>query len=228
MESREYIYLSLDKTKKSIRLLQINPPQPNNDSLTCTLTPFIVDEKCPPYIALSYTWGRRPPKHEIQLNGHTFQVRPNLLSALRQLPECKGRVKASYFWIDAICINQTDTSERNHQVAMMRDIYSRATAVFAWLGPGFPGSDLAMEALRHDEPGIENDAEPATARSRLALNKLFNNPYFTRLWVVQEFILAKDLWILCGAQMCTWTQFRTTLYWNSQTQLQALRAPNVK
>ncbi|KAF5591266.1 heterokaryon incompatibility het-6 [Fusarium pseudoanthophilum] len=102
---------------------------------------------------------------------------------------------------------------------MMRDIYSRATAVFAWLGPGFPDSDLAMEALQHNEPESLSNAEPAPTQTRLALNRLFNNPYFTRLWVVQEFILAKDLWILCGAQMCTWTQFRTTFLWKSQTQL---------
>ena len=39
-----------------------------------------------------------------------------------------------YFWIDAICIQQSDVSERNHQVRMMGLIYKRAAFVLAWLG----------------------------------------------------------------------------------------------
>lgn len=48
-------------------------------------------------------------------------------------------------WADAICINQKDIVERGHQVQVMRKIYARAMEVRSWLGPGTPGSALAMD-----------------------------------------------------------------------------------
>jgi hypothetical protein len=38
------------------------------------------------------------------------------------------------FWIDAICIDQGSTLEKNHQVAKMGLIYTKAQEVVAWLG----------------------------------------------------------------------------------------------
>lgn len=42
--------------------------------------------------------------------------------------------KSRYLWIDAICINQDDIAEKNSQVAMMAEIYKKATRVNIWLG----------------------------------------------------------------------------------------------
>jgi len=38
-------------------------------------------------------------------------------------------------WIDAVCINQDDLDEKTAQVRMMKEIYSGAVEVVAWLGP---------------------------------------------------------------------------------------------
>lgn len=46
-----------------------------------------------------------------------------------------------YLWIDAICINQATTLEKNHQVSMMGMIYSQAECVIVWLG----NCDIAMD-----------------------------------------------------------------------------------
>lgn len=45
-----------------------------------------------------------------------------------------GSAVSGFFWIDAICINQSDLDERSRQVRIMPDIYSRASAVIIWLG----------------------------------------------------------------------------------------------
>ncbi len=37
-------------------------------------------------------------------------------------------------WIDAICINQSDVSEKNHQVRLMGQIYSQLELTLMWLG----------------------------------------------------------------------------------------------
>jgi hypothetical protein len=50
-------------------------------------------------------------------------------------------------WIDAICINQKDTAERNEQVKQMGKIYKFAERVIVWLGPEFPSSKLTMSTL---------------------------------------------------------------------------------
>lgn len=45
-----------------------------------------------------------------------------------------GSAASGFFWIDAICINQSDLDERSRQVRIMPDIYSRAMGVIVWLG----------------------------------------------------------------------------------------------
>jgi hypothetical protein len=37
----------------------------------------------------------------------------------------------SFRWYDALCINQNDVKERNHQVQQMADIYRRASRVMS-------------------------------------------------------------------------------------------------
>ncbi|EON64457.1 hypothetical protein W97_03688 [Coniosporium apollinis CBS 100218] len=59
-----------------------------------------------------------------------FQVTANLESALRHL---RHEDDFRTMWIDAICINQSDTEERTQQVAMMAEIYYNAARVLIWL-----------------------------------------------------------------------------------------------
>ena len=50
-------------------------------------------------------------------------------------------------WIDAISINQKNADEKNYQVPMMREIYSKATQTMAWLGEEQGDVELAFELL---------------------------------------------------------------------------------
>ena len=50
-------------------------------------------------------------------------------------------------WIDALCINQNDDSEKEKQVAMMGTIFERAQNVVIWLGSESKDSNLAMTAI---------------------------------------------------------------------------------
>lgn len=49
--------------------------------------------------------------------------------------------------VDALCTNQGDTTEKNHQVEMIRAIYSRAELGIVWLGSAGDDSDLAMKRI---------------------------------------------------------------------------------
>jgi hypothetical protein len=82
----------------------------------------------------------------------------NLWQALERL---RSTGFAVVVWADAVCINQWNTEERNHQVQGMTRIYSLAYEVAIWLGPEANDSDLAMillqEMARCSVP-VPNDA----------------------------------------------------------------------
>lgn len=68
------------------------------------------------------------------------------------------------FWVDALCINQTDARERTHQVNMMGKIYRLCTGVLCYLGDGIglPGISPGSEAKSGAPPvttyvSIENN-----------------------------------------------------------------------
>jgi hypothetical protein len=100
-----------------------------------------------PYYALSYTWGTQTEKIPITIDNSTFHITPNLHNALDSF---FAENKFSCLWVDAICINQSDSEERDHQVRRMKTIYQRAEKVFIHLGDT-PGTPRGMVAGLEDE-----------------------------------------------------------------------------
>jgi hypothetical protein len=101
--------------------------------------------------ALSYVWGsnERPFRAFIfdkdGKNLGFIQLTKNLNSALRDLWMAEKIVNKT-FWIDQICINQ-EGEEKGQQVALMREIYTKAERVITYLG--------AAGAEEQEERGIE-------------------------------------------------------------------------
>ncbi|KAF7541672.1 hypothetical protein G7054_g509 [Neopestalotiopsis clavispora] len=184
----------LDGTKSQFRLLEIHP-QPDS-SLQYSLRTFDI-KNSPPYIALSYTWGDDEPANTIAINGQALKIRDNLSYALPRLASLRRDGNKSefqrdekYFWIDAICIDQEDTKERNHQVSMMKDIFATASLTVAWLGPE------------------DDDLQSLTWSS---MEKIACKEYFERMWIVQEILLSQDVWVICGSGICAWQTLQD--YW---------------
>ncbi|KAK0634143.1 heterokaryon incompatibility, partial [Immersiella caudata] len=82
------------------------------------------------YDALSYTWGNLAKTHEMKIGDASLPITTNLYMALREL----RRKHTLTLWVDAVCIDQSNCQERNHQVRMMRRIFSNASSVIVWLG----------------------------------------------------------------------------------------------
>src|ERR1700734_440434 len=78
--------------------------------------------KAPAYVALSYVWGAPIFDHVITVDGHPFAVTGNLHAALAS-QSSRIRDEGNHLWVDAICINQEDISERSSQVSLMSRIY---------------------------------------------------------------------------------------------------------
>ena len=127
--SLDFQYDTLDDPSAEIRLLRIHPSQIGGE-IRCDIFHTRLDQ-APSYTALSYSWGDTLDCHVININGSGFQVRQTLWDALNHVgSDCEPHI----LWIDSICINQEDTTERNHQVIHMRAIYERADRVLVWLG----------------------------------------------------------------------------------------------
>jgi hypothetical protein len=78
------------------------------------------------------------------VDGRSFQCTRNLHAALSG-PVLQHHVRI--IWVDAICINQTDMTERNHQFAEMRYIYQEAQSVVTFLGDSFDGLDILVDFM---------------------------------------------------------------------------------
>ncbi|KAG9233213.1 heterokaryon incompatibility protein-domain-containing protein, partial [Amylocarpus encephaloides] len=112
------------------------------ESHCCKLDTFDIED-CPPFSALSYTWGAplNTPRSVEDYGPDTSKVLPiktdaglksvkvlkNLYDALHQLAGSSD--KPEWIWVDAICINQEDVKERETQVTLMGDVYSSCTEV---------------------------------------------------------------------------------------------------
>src|ERR1700748_432835 len=89
-----YHYKQLNSLRRETRLLLLHA---GTDELCGSLVHASLDEK-PAFDALSYTWGRPPFEHYILIEGHKFDIGPNLNGALRQL---RGVNTSRALWIDA-------------------------------------------------------------------------------------------------------------------------------
>ena len=130
----------------SIRLLKLHPAGNDADDsgLSCGL------EDCrlsgdPSYEALSYTWGQPLFPEVLHTDNGVLRITENLALALRRL-RFKERVR--YLWVDAVCINQNDATDKSRQVAMMGSIYKSARRVICWLGQSDESVNDAMETLK--------------------------------------------------------------------------------
>jgi Heterokaryon incompatibility protein (HET) len=125
-----YQDVSIDKTRQEIRVVQLQPAGTWDEEISCKLIRVSLNEQ-PYYEALSYVWGTPKITAPITLNDVKFEVTKNLESALRRL---RRATSTRLIWIDALCINQKDDSERESQVKLMGPIYSGAKEVLVWLG----------------------------------------------------------------------------------------------
>lgn len=150
------IYTNLDSSERQIRLLRLrlnkgaSSSEQSSSLVCCDLSIHNLSHDGPPsYTALSYVWGPSSTmsgsrNDTLLVNGEAIPARENLLSALRSFQRCNN---TDYLWVDAVCINQHDTEEKETQIKLMGDIYSLAERTVIWLGPAENDSDVAMDLV---------------------------------------------------------------------------------
>jgi hypothetical protein len=139
-----FTYSPLNPEKPEIRLVRFsrNLEANDRDAIELELRHALIGQDDAHYVALSYVWGDGSDKKEIHVDGSQMSVGRNLHAALRQF---RDNGLSSWFWVDSICIRQSDSEEKTHQVGHMKQIFSQADIVYVWLGSGCTASDVAMD-----------------------------------------------------------------------------------
>ncbi|PNP60666.1 hypothetical protein FNYG_14603 [Fusarium nygamai] len=146
-------------------------------------------------------------------------------------------------WADALCINQDDLAEKSVQVRLMRRIYQQADSVLIWLGANGKGVDDALwliaRTLRNTRRELGNwrkcdlDDLDQQLLGDWALNDIgfpsrygsysylwkglcsfYNRPWFCRVWIYQEVILARKCEVFAGSYRIEWLAITQAARWS--------------
>ncbi|KAK6596135.1 ankyrin repeat-containing protein [Botrytis cinerea] len=185
----------------NIRLLRLLPSEDEAAPLHCELRDYSLQRSTPRihlYEALSYVWGDPDITLPISVNKKQFQVTVNLHAALLRL---RDHSFERIMWIDAICIDQNNNEERKQQVQLMARIYSTAHRVIVWLGEETVEIEGALEHIQLivDEEHTEIPESWMEKLKQDRILKLLQNPWFQRIWVLQEAAAARHIIIMCGS-----------------------------
>jgi hypothetical protein len=221
-DDQMFRYQPLDNPSSSIRLIEVDPELSTEGGLQIHLFDSALSEE---YTCLSYVWGQENDNggpFPVLVNGKTFHTRSNLY---RFLHVARTKYPKRRFWIDAICIDQTNMPERNQQVQQMGKIYSEAKEVIGWLGDnelaaGFIPimDDRAHHVFRHIPDDIRRHFWSIVAlidditcyllssmgwiwvapvnSDKLSAFDVVITGYWERAWITQEIALAKHVYML--------------------------------
>ncbi|KAK4952164.1 Folylpolyglutamate synthetase [Elasticomyces elasticus] len=236
--SDPYIYERLDSERQQIRLLEILPDeaeQPVRVKIRTVEFPAF-------YETISYAWGDPTRSACVEIRSRTLQtwrrqlrVPSNTEAALRRVRR-QDRVRA--VWIDAVCINQDDKVERSQQVAIMGMIFASSVGNLVYLGELEDANmaarikrtldDLLAHArsetddLQTFESALSDPAQEAQwQRQGLpfkvdedVLRLVLKLPWFRRLWVLQEAVMAPNSTALLGPlQLDLYDMLRAIIWW---------------
>jgi hypothetical protein len=190
------------------------------------------DEPADWFEAISYVWGSSHKPCSLITSNGVIPITESLHSVLHDL-RLEDRHRC--LWADGICINQEDSTEKANQVALMGEIYSSCRRVLVYLGPQEEDTDGAFDLIRaywrnNMAWGIVDDRHlgPVATSQYLGIDlpdnqrrydmpsfnderwqsvkNLFSRPWFHRMWVVQEFILGRDVVMMLGRTECHWRE----------------------
>lgn len=202
---------------RQIRLLDLHPGG-YNSPLKGTLRHISIDSPSD-YDALSYAWGNSEACSSLFCNNRQVKMTSSLNLALLRLRDTQEQ---RTLWIDQLCINQANISERNHQVRLMGDIYSKARQVDVWLGEEDADTEMGLGLIPRllaafPESSVDTDQDEefpdmdnkyglpfVCSPAWNAFAQLFTRPYFRRVWIVQEVALGSSVTVYCGPHTVKW------------------------
>jgi hypothetical protein len=181
VKSIPYHQPPLPRGNDNIRLLRLIPNKNETAIIKCQLFNYSLEphKSTHLYDALSYVWGNPNETLPIFIEGHVLHVTASLHAALLRL---RNHSLERIIWVDAVCINQADEEEKEHQIQSMARIYGQANRVIVWLGKAEDDSNRALETIRS---AAENQSTNVSNNQKAVL-ALFQRPWFERIWVRKQ------------------------------------------
>jgi hypothetical protein len=196
---KQYSYHDLNHLQHEIRLVHMFS-KPGSDLIHCNfLPPQKLTDISGKYHTISYCAGSAKDTKPIILQGIKFNIFANLYCALRETLTYWSTTNYPQddciLWIDQICINQHNNSERSHQVGFMRDIYLNSSRTFICLSTDeeekswpnafswFSQRDVHEFTLREWYGGSLEDY----IKGWNSFYDLIESPWWSRAWIRQEF-----------------------------------------
>ena len=220
-----YNYRVIQPNVQEVRVLCIDPYRNVGDRapLRCelkhmSLQKSLQDLPIEHFVAVSYCWGTSKKRGRIVIDGQLVTIPRSAAVAIRNL----SKVSSYPLWIDAVCIDQKNLQEKSQQIAMMKEVYSKATSVLIWLGPaqsstadgiasiekiykqclGTIGGTENLNAYLYGMDGsssFQYSNAPLPDCGWRALQAFYSAEWFCRLWVIQEKGLAKKSTLHVGS-----------------------------
>ncbi|RYO44787.1 hypothetical protein AA0113_g10741 [Alternaria arborescens] len=189
-------HLPLDLKTPSIRLVRILP-EPSSEGYIQLEIRHVSTQST--YVCLSYVWGGEENPRWVRLGGRLFQVRQNLHAFLASASK-KPHICSEWLWIDALCIDQSNNSERSHQVQQMANIFSNAIKVISWFGD----DQVIAHYLSLSFPPLKLNRLYFIEEDRSKWGsfewRFLESDYWRRAWITQEVSLARRVTFMAGRE----------------------------
>lgn len=191
------------RTTRTIRLVKLCRTKVN-ECIACTIHHFDENQlRNLKYHALSYVWGDPTPTRQVYLRDqgtdwHPLPLHENLWQFLDHAWRRKNFDRL--FWTDRLCLDQKSHEEISQQVPRMRAIYHSAELVVVWLNLGRKEQQGLRKLVRwRRDENFMPEFWQTMMRNRLSLTandiwaEMLGNPFWQRIWIVQEVVLAKKV-----------------------------------
>ncbi|KAG8161239.1 hypothetical protein KVR01_009503 [Diaporthe batatas] len=207
LSSASTIYpLSLDSGH--FRIICLTASNHTSSPIHINLEQYSLDD-CPEYETISYLWGGEEGDSTlcepvyVGIFWDIVLVTKNCSAVLHYLRPPRG---CRFIWLDAICINQADETEKPAQISNMSEIYRNCQRVVAYFGSDliseppkrafrqrvdFQQSAFSSGKLSDRKDHCERFLKGCAKKSGLSQEQLLQRRYLTRVWIVQELLLSK-------------------------------------
>lgn len=208
-------YRPLPRASNAFRLLELQSGK-KQDGIRCSLQIYAFPPSAETtYEPISYCWGDAKIKKSITVNDCRVDITKSLYMALVRL---RLEDRPRLLWVDAICINQKDDAEKNDQVQIMRDIYRFGRKTLAWLGEGSRISTrrgfLFITVLQEYQRSRQSMLTFRSSYNDSLYNDflaLFEEPYFSRAWIIQEIVVSSSIEMFSNDQAVSWDVMNSAL-----------------
>ncbi|KAI1734924.1 heterokaryon incompatibility protein-domain-containing protein [Xylaria scruposa] len=175
-----------------------------------------IDVYKPKYNILSYTWGRwKIPDGTdcpaLPVIGTPWQI-PAVkeehftVDAFQKVIRTITGTDIAWVWVDVGCIDQRDNEQAALEIGRQASIFKQAQSSFVWLSH-VPTANLASAIQDAQNYGLEMrdyidkvhaslDIKQIVTELKRALNDIFQDPWFSSLWTLQEVVLRNDAVVL--------------------------------